>query len=178
LVLVFNQALGGGGGFVASDCNVARAEYDKLSTRPWDFKAMSADATTAEWIAQRALAADRIAALDLLERRCEKYLARTQHFVGDPVFLAYLGPELAQCDPSSEQYTGLVKDWAQINGVSNRAAYDELTMQWHSAGIATVHIHALWSKYLRLINQQTDRQAMEQLVKVQFEGEIRFGKAA
>jgi hypothetical protein len=175
--LVFNQAQGSGSpSFVTSDCNVAQPRVDAVSTRPLDFVAMPPEQITTQWLALRALASARAAAMDLLERRCEKYLARTHNFIGDSQFLAYVGPQLALCQPDRDYYAPLILDWAQINGVAPSAAYDELNMQWHSAGIATVNIHALWHKYLRLINQQTDRKAMEQLVKVQFEGEIRYGK--
>lgn len=175
--LVFNQAQGSGSpGFVTSDCNVAQPRVDAVSTRPLDFVPMPAEQVTVEWLGLRSLASARASALDLLERRCEKYLARTHNFIGDSQFLAYVGPQLALCNPAEDRYAPLIQDWAQINGVTAAVAYAELSMQWHSAGIATVNIHALWHKYLRLINQQTDRKAMEQMVKVQFEGEIRFGK--
>jgi hypothetical protein len=163
-------------GYVTSDCNVAQAVSHTASGRPFDFVPMEPGAITEQWRAKRSLANDRVDALDQLERRCEKYLLRTGHFISDPLFLAYIGHELALCRPLEGHYTALFADWGSINDVSAAAAYNELNMTWHSAGIATVKLHALWTKYVRLINQQHSGEAMENCVKVQFEGEIRFGK--
>lgn len=163
------------GGYVTSDCNIAMIVDSTPTGRFFDFIPASQTADQ-NWREKRKLATDRNTALELLERRCDKYLTRTTYFTGDPIFLSYIGQRLADCKPELGYYDKIICDWAEINEISPAAAYNELKMTWDSAGIATTKIHALWSKYVRKINTLQDLQKMKYHVQVEFEGEIRFGK--
>lgn len=161
------------GGYVTSDCNVAKVVDQTPTGRVLDFVVADSDS---DWQARRRLAQQRNDAIELLERRCDRYLSRTSYFTGDPVFLPYLAQQLALCRPELADYTAVIRDWAEIQEIEPARAYDELKMIWDSAGIAAVKVHALWRKYVRLINQLDNRRDMDACVQVQFESEFRFGK--
>lgn len=159
------------GGYVVSDCNVCQIVKSTPTGRYLDFVPVEPTAVTAEWQELRLLANRRASAVDQLERRCERYLTRTSSFSGDPVFLQYIGQQLP-LGPTQPVFA----DWAEINGCSQQAAYDELNMIWHSTGIAVTKVQALWSKYVRKINQLREQAELDRCVQVEFESEFRFGK--
>lgn len=159
------------GGYVVSDCNVCQIVKSTPTGRYLDFVPVEATAVSAEWQALRLLANRRSSAIDQLERRCDRYLTRTSSFSGDPIFLQYIGQQLTQ-GPDAPVFA----DWAEVNGSTRQAAYDELSMIWHSSGIAVTKIQALWSKYVRKINQLTEQTDLDRCVQVEFESEFRFGK--
>jgi hypothetical protein len=101
-------------------------------------------------------------------------MSRIKNFTGDELFFQYIGKELDLVDVESNHYPGSIIEWAEINSVSNKAAYYELKMLYESMGITMVRVHAIWSKYVDRINKITTQEEFEQLSK--FELEFRFGE--
>ncbi len=137
------------------------------------FELISIDATDA-WLEKRKLANFRSEKIEYLETTCERYMSRIKNFTGDELFFQYIGKELELVDVENNQYPGSIIEWAEINSVSNKAAYHELKMMYESMGITIVRVHAIWSKYVDRINKITTQEEYEQLLN--FESDFRFGE--
>ncbi len=162
-------------GFISSECNVAKIVEETPSKRFFDLIDLPKELVTNEWIEKRKLGNARADALMVLEQRCERYLSRVKHFIGDEIFLNFLSKELIQCNPSTNSYTPSLIEWADINNKLPCDAYQELTMYYESASISVMRIHALWTKYSEIINSTTNQAEMDDALFIQLEAEFRFG---
>jgi hypothetical protein len=137
------------------------------------FELVSIDADTA-WLEKRKLANFRSEKIEYLETTCERYMSRIKNFTGDELFFQYIGKELELVNVENNQYPNSIIEWAEINAVSNKAAYYELKMLYESMGITMVRVHAIWSKYVEKINNMCTQEEFDELAK--FELELRFGE--
>jgi hypothetical protein len=101
-------------------------------------------------------------------------MSRIKNFTGDELFFQYIGKELELVNVENNQYPNSIIEWAEINAVSNKAAYYELKMLYESMGITMVRVHAIWSKYVEKINNMCTQEEFDELAK--FELELRFGE--
>jgi hypothetical protein len=162
-------------GFIASECNVAKIVEETPSKRFFDLVEYPKEFLSQDWYAKRWLGNARADAIMILEQRCERYLSRSKHFIGDEMFLQFLGKELDLCDPKTTTYTPAIQEWADINNRAVDAAYQELKMNYESSNISVMRIHALWNKYVEIINSKTEKSDMEDALFMQLESEFRFG---
>jgi len=162
-------------GFITSECNVAKTVDETPSKRFFDLVEYPRELITEEWIAKRKLGNARADSLMVLEQRCERYLSRTKHFIGDEIFLNFLSKELTNCNDEQDYYTPAIHEWADINNKTVGAAFQELVMYYESASISVLRVHALWNKYTEIINSTTDITQMEDALFLQLEAEFRFG---
>lgn len=162
-------------GYIASECNVAKIVEETPSKRFFDLVEYPKELLSQDWYAKRHLANIRADALMVLEQRCERYLSRSKHFIGDEIFLQFLGKELDLCDPKTVSYTPAIQEWADINNRQVDSAYQELKMHYESSSISVMRIHALWNKYVEIINSKKEKSEMEDALFFQLESEFRFG---
>jgi hypothetical protein len=162
-------------GFIASECNVAKIVEETPSKRFFDLVEYPKEFLSQDWYAKRWLANARADAIMVLEQRCERYLSRSKYFIGDEMFLQFLGKELDLCDPKTTTYTPAIQEWADINNRTVDAAYQELKMNYESSNISVMRIHALWNKYVEIINSKTEKSDMDNALFMQLESEFRFG---
>jgi hypothetical protein len=154
-----------------SEVNVYETVEKTISSKL--FELVSIDATDA-WLEKRKLANFRSEKIEYLENTCERYMSRIKNFTGDELFFQYIGKELDLVDVGNNQYPGSIIEWAEINGLSNKAAYYELKMLYESMGITMVRVHAIWSKYVNRINKITTQEEFEQLSNLELD--FRFGE--
>lgn len=111
---------------------------------------------TEDQLKKKELTNNRKYGLEHLEKGCARYSARLVNYIDDSVFYHFLSRALDDSSPEQETYSDLLKEWAEINGISPAGAYQELTMHYKSAGISVMKLHALWTKYVDRINELTD----------------------
>ncbi len=162
-------------GFISSECNVAKIVDETPSKRFFDLVDLPKEFLTEAWLEKRKLGNTRADALMVLEQRCERYLSRVKHFIGDEIFLNFLSKELYNCNPDNGNYSHSIIEWADINNKTPSDAYQELKMYYESSSISVMRIHALWNKYSEIINSVTDQNQMEEALFIQLEAEFRFG---
>lgn len=107
---------------------------------------------TEDWLNKRKICNLRSRHLRNLETMCERYVARTKTFFSDEIFLQYLATQLPLVQQNKDQYPESIKEWAETRSMSNGAAYNELKMMYESSGIVIMRAHAIWHKYVDLIN--------------------------
>jgi hypothetical protein len=162
-------------GFISSECNVAKIVEETPSKKFFDLVDLPKELVTEQWLAKRKLGNARADSLMVLEQRCERYLSRVKHFIGDEIFLNFLSRDLVKCNPTIDSYTPSIIEWADIANRTPAEAYQELTMYYESASISLMRIHALWTKYSEIINSTVDQTQMEDALFIQLEAEFRFG---
>lgn len=162
-------------GYIASECNVAKIVEETPNKRFFDLIEYPKEFLNPRWYAKRSLANIRADAMMVLEQRCERYLSRSKHFIGDEMFLQFLSRELDRCDPKTVNYTAAIQEWADINNRTVDDAYQELKMHYESSSISVMRIHALWNKYVDIINSKSEKSEMEDALFLQLESEFRFG---
>ena len=130
-----------------------------------------------EWLEKRKLANFRSLKMDYLELTCERYMARIKNFAGDELFFQYLGKQLDLVNLKIDYFPDCIKEWAEINEVSDSAAYYELKMIYDSLGITAFRIHAVWSKYVQQINNIFSEEEFEKTCSFSdIESQFKFGK--
>ena len=154
-----------------SEVNVYETVEKNNSAKLFELVSIDADE---RWLEKRKLANFRSEKIEYLETTCERYMSRVKNFTGDELFFQYIGKELDLVDVENNQYPGSIIEWAEINAVSNKAAYYELKMLYESMGITMVRVHAIWSKYVDRINKINTQEEYEQLLN--FESDFRFGE--
>lgn len=154
-----------------SEVNVYETVEKSSSNRLFELVSIDADP---EWLEKRKLANFRSEKIEYLETTCERYMSRIKNFTGDELFFQYIGKELELVNVENNQYPNSIIEWAEINAVSNKAAYYELKMLYESMGITMVRVHAIWSKYVEKINNMFTQEEFDDLAK--FELELRFGE--
>lgn len=130
---------------------------------------------TEQWMAKRQLANDRQQGIISLETKLERYLSRVKTFTADDILYATLVDELKKCNVEQSQYSNAVTEWAEIVGIEPFAAYQELSVYVRSVGLSVLRLHALWTKYVDLINNLTTKQEILDCVNGQLEMELRAG---
>lgn len=133
--------------------------------------------TDENWLERRGLANFRSLKMEYLESTCERYMARIKNFAGDELFFQYLGKQLDLADITTNQFPNSIIEWADINQVSNNAAYYELKMIYDSVGITMFRVHAIWSKYADKINNiNSEKELTELTLFSNLESEFKFGE--
>jgi hypothetical protein len=133
--------------------------------------------TDPTWLEKRKLANYRSLKMAYLELTCERYMARIKNFAGDELFFQYLGKQLELVDVATNCFPDCIKEWADINEVSDSAAYYELKMIYDSLGITVFRIHAIWSKYVEKINNTYSEEEFDKIrLFSNLESEFKFGK--
>jgi hypothetical protein len=108
---------------------------------------------TKEWLDRRTLAIARADALWAWEVCCKKYLAeRSFDYYFPGAMDAYLGEQLRACDPKTNTYTPAIIEWATISQVEPETAYQELKLRHDSLGLRLLRNHALYFRYVRILN--------------------------
>lgn len=154
-----------------SEVNVYETVDNSISNKLFELVSIDVDDN---WLEKRKLANFRSKKIEYLETTCERYMSRVKNFAGDELFFQYIGKELDLVNVESNRYPGSIIEWAEINSVSNKAAYYELKMLYESMGITMVRVHAIWTKYIDRINKISTQAEFEQLSK--FELDFRFGE--
>lgn len=108
---------------------------------------------THEWIERRKLARARADALWSWEVCCNKYLSeRSLDYYFPGMMDAYLAEQLQACDPKTGHYAPAIIEWATISQVEPDIAYQELKLRYEGLGLRLVRNHALYFRYVRIIN--------------------------
>jgi len=124
-----------------------------------------------DWTKKRSLANFRSEKMEILENICERYISRVKNFPGDDLFFHYIGLEL------SKEKSNSIKEWAEMNEITEDAARQELTMMYDSTGIILIRIQAVWNRYVNIINNMSDFKTFEEnQIISKIESELKFGK--
>ena len=161
-------------GGMPSEVNVYETVKKINSNNTFELVAIHSDAL---WLECRTLANFRSLKMEYLESTCERYMSRIKNFAGDELFFQYLGKQLDLVDITANQFPNAIIEWADINAVSNSAAYYELKMIYDSLGITMFRIHAIWSKYTDKINNiNSEKEFYELNLFSNLESEFKFGE--
>jgi hypothetical protein len=158
---------------LASEVNVYEISDPNGSNKPFDLVNISVDGA---WLEKRKLANFRSNKIEYLETLCERYVSRIKNFTGDELFFQYIGKELDLVNIENNQYPGSIIEWAEINSVSNNAAYYELKMLYDSMGITMVRVHAIWTKYVEKINNLYTKEEFDKLSNAKLQSVFLFGE--
>jgi hypothetical protein len=159
---------------MASEMSVYAAVTDTNTKNIFELVPISANDL---WLEKRKLANFRSLKMEFLEVTCERYMSRIKNYTGDELFFQYLGKQLDLVNIEIEYFPDGIKEWAEINEVSNNAAYYELKMIYDSLGITMFRIHALWTKYVEQINKTFSEEDFEKMCSFShIESEFKFGK--
>ena len=90
--------------------------------------------------------------LGLWEFRVRQQLHRINDFYGLSSMMPFLTEQLSLCDPKNNYYTDPILEWADIQEVLPNVAYQELKMKQYGHGVVYLRSHALYSKYVRVLN--------------------------
>ncbi len=107
---------------------------------------------SSEWLNKRRIANIRSRHIRNLETICERYVGRVKTFFSDELFLQYLSTQLPLVDQTTNKYPESIMEWAEIRSIDPSAAFNELKMMYESTGISMMRTHAIWHKYVDLIN--------------------------
>lgn len=122
------------------------------------------DLVTNEWHSMRQAVANRIDALDELEYFARVNTVQTQEFYGTPVFSGLMAAEIGKCDPVNGNYSAVIQEWAALQNVPPSTAYKELKINIEYITSAYARNHAIYSKYVRLINRLSNKIELTDLI--------------
>jgi len=160
-----------------TEANVCEHTDQTPSGRIFDLVDFPQNLKTHEWEEKRKLANFRAEKIGNLETRCERYMSRVKQFSGDTLMLDYLSVQLREVDIEKNYYPHSIVEWSQINSVSPEAAYYELKMYYDSLSISIFRIHAIWTKYVKILNSiNNEDQLSENSVFLNLESDLKFGE--
>ena len=134
------------------EANNYQYQESKNPSTTFDIVELDQKYLTEEWLNKRNLCNLRARHLRNLETMCERYVARTKTFFSDEIFLQYLSTQLPLVKSQTNDYPDSIKEWAEIRSLTPQSAYNELKMIYESTGITMMRAHAIWHKYVDLIN--------------------------
>lgn len=157
----------------ATDMNLGKIVAETANRQLFDIE--SSTAVSANWKDIRTLANSRQQGLMSLESKIERYLSRIKSFTADDILIPVIKQALNQSDATTENYSDLIVEWAEIAKVSNFAAYQELKMKVDTVELTVVRLHAIWTKYVDKVNQLHTHQEIMSCVNNELELELRSG---
>jgi len=135
-----------------TDWNTYEPVEKTPSGRKFDLIEMDDDLIDSQWIARRKLASFRAQLITDLEGICERFIAQSVTSCFDELLFPYLQKQLELSDPTNDFYSPGLQEWALINNVSAKTAYQELKMKYDSASINLIRVHAMWTKFVNKFN--------------------------
>ena len=124
-------------------------------------KEMNPNIVTDKWISTKKLAHLRNNFHSAWEARCKQFLQNRNHdFHTLGVFDGYLWNQIEKCDPTNNYYTQAIQEWASISDVCPDTAYQELKMRAESIALQYIRNHAVYQRYVQLINKETTEKAL------------------
>jgi hypothetical protein len=157
-----------------SESNVYKSVSRTENGKPFDIVKITTPSD--DWIEKRKLGNFRSNKIRSLELICERYMARGNNFSNDEIFFQYLSTQLPLVNETLDDYPAGIVEWANIVNVSPKQAYRELKLDYDSTGIFVMRVHAIWNKYVDIINQLDEETFARQDVFMNLETEIKFGK--
>jgi hypothetical protein len=116
----------------------------------------------------RQLILNRLNALHRLDRIAKSVMYRLHDFYGSTDFIAVLSHELLNCDPNTNKYSDAIKEWARIQEIPAETAYKELSMKFEDTSLQYFRNHAIYTKYVRKINQSTTPEDLKNVLSGAF----------
>jgi hypothetical protein len=114
-----------------------------------------------KWVDSKQLAHTRNNFHTAWEARCKQFLQNRNHdFHTLGVLDGYLWNQIEKCDPPNNHYTQAIQEWASISEISAAAAYQELKMRSESIALQYIRNHAVYQKYVHLINKEKTEKEM------------------
>jgi hypothetical protein len=163
--------------FMDSEMSVAESTNTIPNGKTFDLVPMNAELITADWLEKRRLGNFRTVNIRSLEMHCDRYLSRFKQFTADDMLFPFLSEQLKLVDVVKEQYPASIIEWANINSVSPRAAFNELKMQKDSMDISIMRVHAIWNKYVEKFNSISTPEELSALELFgRLESEFKFGE--
>jgi hypothetical protein len=158
-----------------SDANVYKPVERTENGKPFDI--VKIETVSEDWLDKRKLGNFRSNRIRSLELICERYMARGNNFSNDEIFFQYLSTQLPLVNEESDHYPDSIVEWANIVGINPRQAYQELKLDYDSTGIFVMRMHAIWNKYVDIINQIPSVAEFDKHdIFINLETEIKFGK--
>lgn len=118
-----------------------------------------------EYLRIRQLAVMRNMAHRSWEVKCKQYLQNRNHdYHGMDMLGGFLSSQLDKCDPKNNYYTQAIYEWATISEVSVATAYQELKIKSESIGLQYLRNHAIYQKYVNLINKCTIQSEFKDII--------------
>jgi hypothetical protein len=131
--------------------NAAKIVYDLSKLKKYDIR-LSADELSNNFLQKRNLFNIRKKGIEILEQNCHRYSARLVNSFEDGIFLQYISKELDRSFPELGQYSDGILNWARLSNTTPDAAYQQLKLEYSSASINILKLHAIWNKYVFKIN--------------------------
>jgi hypothetical protein len=149
------------------EANVAKSVPSTNISSPYTVETISNPSY--EWKTKRELANIRAMVFFSVEERLQRYLASTNTFIGDNIFIPFIAEELK--NPNSPA----IEEWANIQFITIEEARADLEIKVKSVQLMVCKINAIWEKYIKKINSTVfDRSAAQQMF-VNIERELRAG---
>jgi hypothetical protein len=163
--------------FMDSEMNVAESTEFIQSGKTFDLVPMDQTSLTDEWLEKRRLGNFRVINIRSLEMNCDRYLSRFKQFSADDMLFPYITEQINLVDTDRNIYPNSIVEWANINSMTPRAAFNELKMKKDSMDISIMRIHALWTKYVEKFNSvSTPKEVAALELFGHLESELKFGE--
>jgi hypothetical protein len=99
------------------------------------------------------------------ETKCKQHLQNRNHdYHGLSMLGGYLNIQLEQCKPQLNFYTSAIHEWAIISEVPVATAYQELRIKSDTIGIQYLQNHAIYQKYVNLLNKCLHKTELEDVI--------------
>lgn len=100
------------------------------------------------------------------EVKCKQFLQDKNHdYHNIGILNSFLCNQLDKCDPKNNYYTDAIHEWATIMDVDAFVAYQELKIKTESIGTQYLRNHAIYQKYVRLINKCTEKTEIDRVIQ-------------
>lgn len=127
-------------------------------------KEMSPSIIDDKWVASKKLAYLRNNFHTAWEARCKQFLQNRNHdFHTLGVFDGYLWNQIEKCDPDNNYYTQAIHEWASISETLPGTAFQELKMRAESIALQYIRNHAVYQRYVYLINKEKTEKEMKRV---------------
>jgi hypothetical protein len=129
-------------------------------------KEMNPNIVTDKWISSKKLAHLRNNFHTAWEARCKQFLQNRNHdFHTLGVLDGYLWNQIEKCDPLNDYYTQAIHEWASISDVPPDTAYQELKIRAESIALQYIRNHAVYQRYVHLINKERTEKEMRKVFR-------------
>lgn len=127
-------------------------------------KEMNPNIVNDKWIASKKLAHLRNNFHTAWEARCKQFLQNRNHdFHTLGVFDGYLWNQIEKCNPTVGYYTQAIHEWASISETLPETAFQELKMKSESIALQYIRNHAVYQRYVYLINKEKTEKEMRRV---------------
>jgi hypothetical protein len=134
------------------DFNDIRLHY-QLVSREGVVVTLNEDLVTPEWIEKRKKIILRLKWIKNFQDLVHSATIKASEYFGLYNFEGFLVSQLNQSNPATGYFTPAIREWAEIQDVSEFDAWQELTIRSNHYGLVYMRNHAIYLKYLRKINQ-------------------------